>query len=1134
MKSQNFEFLRPKWNELATLGAFAEQYACPDPASATVKLRSFGEQLTEFIYFEHGLPKPYQANFNDLLNGASFAQAVPHVIVQKLHALRITGNHAAHGAPVAVTQAKYLLREAFDLSRWLGATYANIPTNQFPPFAEPTGGIPDSKSQLQKEKKAVLEKLAAAEAQMQELLAELDATRAKATKAEASAAELHATLAASQKVADVLQLSEAATRKRLIDTMLVTAGWDVGAGGTSTASVGQEIEVLYQPTDSGKGYADYVLWGDASQSLPLAVIEAKKTSKSPAEGRSQAKIYADGLEKMTGHRPIIFFTNGFETWIWNDAANEPPRKVYGYYAKDSLEYRIWQRTNKKAAAAVSPKPSIAGRMYQMQAIKQVVERFAAKHLGALIVQATGTGKTRVAVSLTDALIGAHWAKRILFLCDRRELRKQATNAFKEFLPTEPRTFVNADTYKDRDSRIYLATYPAMMKCFETFDPGFFDVIIFDESHRSIYNRYRDLVLYFDGLKVGLTATPVDLISRNTFQLFGCEDQDPTALFTYKEAISHIPPYLVPYRVEMHTTPFMELGIKYSQMTPEQRLQLEEQEVDPNQIEFEAGQVDKAVFNKPTNKHILRNLMENGIRIKDGTQIGKTIIFARNHNHAVLLENLFNEMYPQYGGKFCRIIDNYDPRAEELIDEFKDPGNILTIAVSVDMLDTGIDVPEVVNLVFAKPVFSKVKFDQMIGRGTRLCPDLLGPGKNKTHFLIFDHWKNFEFFDINPQQSENGESKSLVQRVFESRLALATEAINKPDLAAFELAIKLIAKDIADLPENTIAVREKWKQVAALKDEQKLKQFDAATQAVLAQDIAGLMQWRGTAGGVPSYTLDNLIAKMQVEFIRQSSRFDDLKNELLNSVDQLQMHLNPVKQRAEMIAKLRTQAFWDSISVQLLEEARDQLRGIMQYRQVPTGPTLGPKVVDIEEDASLIQRREYKPKDKDLGFAQYRQRVEQVLNELFAGNETLNKIKAGQPVAEQDLGSLVSLVLTQHPDLNLKELTEYYPETAGHLDLAIRNIIGLDAQAVATRFEQFVQKHPTMNSRQIKFLDLLKNHVARYGSIELGRLYEDPFTVLDADGPDGLFEDESQLNELLGIVESFGVTNSKSTEGTVIP
>ena len=363
--------------------------------------------------------------------------------------------------------------------------------------------------------------------------------------------------------------------------------------------------------------------------------------------------------------------------------------------------------------------------------------------------ATGTGKTRVAVALCDALIRARWVRRILFLCDRRELRKQAYNAFKDYLPGEPRTLITADTAHDRDKRIYLATYPAMMKCYQTFDVGFFDLIIADESHRSIYNRYRDLFAYFDALQVGLTATPVQFVSRDTFGMFRCEAGDPTFNYGFAEAINHVPPYLVPFEVQTHTTPFLREGIRYSQMTREQRDKLEAEDPEPALVEYDREVVDRRVFNKDTNRLILRNLMEQGIRDGTGSRVGKSIIFARDHNHAVLLQALFDEMYPQYAGSFCRVIDHYDPRAEELIDEFK--GLVdrpkLTIAISVDMLDTGIDVPGIVNLVFAKPVYSYVKFWQMIGRGTRLCPNLFGPGKDKTHFLIFDHWGNFEWFGL---------------------------------------------------------------------------------------------------------------------------------------------------------------------------------------------------------------------------------------------------------------------------------------------------------------------------------------------------------------------------------------------------
>ena len=1117
--SANFEFLRPTWRELALLGGFAEQYVGPDPASAAVKLRAYAEQVVELIWASARLPKPpFQANLNEKLNSAAFQTTVPAVVISKLHALRIHGNKAAHGDAVTGQTGRWLLREAFELGRWLFVAYGGGTQESCPQFTEASPIPDDSKSRLQREKKAVLEKLAAQEAEMQRLLAELESTRAAAQAAEATAAELHELLARGQAAADALSFDEASTRRRLIDEALVSADWDVGRNCTNTSTVRQEMEVLHQPTDTGVGYADYVLLADDGK--PLAVIEAKKTAKNAEEGRTQAKCYADGLERMTGQRPVIFYTNGYDIWIWNDAEGEPPRKIFGLYSKDSLEYAVFRRQNPLAPSEVSPNAAIAGRLYQIEAVKRVVERIATKRRRALIVQATGTGKTRVAVSLCEALVRAKRARRILFLCDRRELRKQAANVFKQFLPGEPRTFVTSSTSQDRDKRIYLATYPAMMKCFESFDVGFFDLVIADESHRSIYNRYRDLLTYFDALQVGLTATPRQLVSHNTYELFDCEDQDPTVYYSLEDAVAQ--KYLVPFQVEEYTTDFLRRGIKYSDMPPEQRQQVEEQEAQPDQIEYEQQQVDKVVFNKDTNRKILRNLMEHGIRDATSTRVGKTIVFARNHNHAVLLQNLFDEMYPQYGGNFCRVIDNYDPRAEDLIDDFKGEGTNpeLTIAISVDMLDTGIDVPEIVNLVFAKPLYSYVKFWQMIGRGTRLCENLFGPGRHKSHFLVFDHWGNFDFFEEKYKPAEASLPKSLLQRLFEQRIKLAEVALDKHDTAAFDLAISLIKQDIADLPERSVSVREMWKQVKTAQRDEILKQFDAVTKGVLLQDIAPLMQWRNIVGHEAAHQFDLRICQAQVAKLEDASRYADYGDDLRNQVEQLQMNLSQVRAKGAVINEVRSSAFWANAPIADLDRVRSELRGVMQYRQPSTTSAFMPKVIDIAEDDALIERKPHRVKLEGLELAAYRQRVQRVLDELFADNPILRRIRAGESVTGDELQSLTALVLSQDPALDLNDLLAYYPETAGHLDQAIRTIIGLDGQAVRERFEQFVQLHPALNSTQIRFLDMLQNHIARYGAITVERLYEDPFTTLHTDGLDGVFTDERTVQELLDILNKF--------------
>lgn len=1149
MQSINFEFLRPDAPDLAELGGFAEHYAHTDPTSAVVKLRTLAERMVHDIYRDNALPIPPQPNLNDLLRAPNFTRLVPRAVGYKLDAVRIHGNNAAHGRPVSQEASLWMLKEAYDLGSWFYLTYLDgdretLPTYRIPP----QGG-------------AVGQRAAEQEVRLATLLAELDEARSRAAQAEAQlarytpsasiepsrrAAESYGEYGSEpnlsevpasegsreapillslqlrvpvpppgprgQDAADVLGFDEASTRKWLIDSQLVHAGWNVGSDGLDTEEVSQEHEVLHQPTDTGLGYADYVLWDDNGK--PLAVIEAKRTVEKAEKGQTQARLYADGIEKVTGQRPVIFYTNGFDIWIWDDAQRYPPRQIFGFYSKDSLQYLVYQRTATRALNTLPIRQDIVERIYQHECIKRVTERFSAQQRKALIVQATGTGKTRVAVALADLMIRAGWVKRVLFLCDRKELRKQAINTFRQFL-SEPITKVSKRTAGDRDKRLYFATYPAMQQVFQSFDTGFFDLIIADESHRSIYKVYGDIFRYFDSLQVGLTATPVEFVVRNTFSLFDCNNQNPTFNYPYERAVSE--GYLVPFEVLTFTTDFLRRGIKYDQLTDEQREELEDQGEDPRLIDYDAGELDKAIHNRDTNRQIIRNLMENGLRDATGQLVGKTIVFARNHEHAVLLRKLFDELYPQFGGRFCQVIDTYDPRAEQLIDDFKDPGNELTIAISVDMLDTGIDVPEIVNLVFAKPVFSKVKFWQMVGRGTRLRKDLLGPGQDKKAFRIFDHWGNFDYFDFHYQHIEPRDTKPLMQLLFEARLDLAEAALQAARPDEFGTVVELIGEDLNCLPEESIAVREKWRQRRSLAKPEVLRAFDPATAAALRSDMAPLMQWVNIRGQAEARRLDLLVARMQIEFLRGSSRFADLKVELLDRVGGLAMHLNPVQEKAELIRELRGSVFWRDPTFEKLEQVRHDLRTIIHHRAV-TGvpPDSLTKVLDVTDTGAVLQRRSSSVPAVDMRL--YLQQVEEVLTRHFTADPTLQKIRRGETVSVEELHRLTSLVLTQNPDVHLDVLTEFY-ETAAPLDFIIRSIVGMDPAVVQGRFQAFVQQHPGLTAKQTRFLSLLQNHITQNGTIEVDRLYEDPFTSVDAGGLDGVFPD-GQADELVAIVNTF--------------
>ncbi|GAM73630.1 type I restriction-modification system [Vibrio ishigakensis] len=483
---------------------------------------------------------------------------------------------------------------------------------------------------------------------------------------------------------------------------------------------------------------------------------------------------------------------------------------------------------------LNPSADIAGRPYQIEAIKSVTNKFQNQRRKALIVQATGTGKTRVSIALVELLLRSRWVKRVLFLCDRKELRRQADGAFKEHLPSEPRCVIGEKNQIDQSARIFVSTYPGMMNRFSQLDVGFFDLIIADESHRSIYNRYRDIFDYFDAMQVGLTATPVKFIARNTYDLFGCENGDPTFNFDLAEAISHEPRFLNPFKVKEFTTEFLRDGIHYSKLTPEQQAQLEEDlgEEEAQNTTIKGKDIGKKIFSVETDSAILENLMENGIKDATNSLVGKTIIFAQNQVHAEQLEKLFcEELYPQYGSKVCKVIHNAVDRPEARIDEFKKSDNDFRIAISVDMMDTGIDVPEVVNLVFARPVKSWVKFWQMIGRGTRLCPDLFGPGKDKQEFLIFDHYGNFEYFEEEYAEADTGVSRSLLQTVFEARLQLADEAQKRADVKAFELACAQMKLTFVICPK-AIAVHRELRSVKQLQETDMLLEMNGSTRHLL--------------------------------------------------------------------------------------------------------------------------------------------------------------------------------------------------------------------------------------------------------------------------------------------------------------
>lgn len=1116
MKSQNFEFLRPENEILANLGGLSEAVLFIDPGSALTRLRNFAEEVTKTIYKQEALPRLPQANFYELISGSVFKHCISPTLLNNIHYLRKQGNDTAHGAEGDLCNAHFALGIAYQLAMYMAIKYYGKKKDNIPAFIaliDPTEELKLLKKSLSSYKKELKQK----QKETDLLLEDLDQERTKhsASIPEPAPQDIIKRKNESNQVSDSLQWNEAKTRALMIDTMLLQAGWDV----KDKNQVGIEVEVDFPDNKSGKGYADYVLWGDNGQ--PLAVIEAKKSGNENIHaGREQARLYADALERMGYKRPVIFYSNGYETFIWDDAQYNTYRSIYGFYKKDSLIYLVYQRQYRASDLEQNnPDLKIADRPYQIEAIKKIAHHFQGQRRKALIIQATGTGKTRVAIAIAELLLRTSWAKRVLFLCDRKELRIQADDAFKQYLPSEPRCVIGETGTIDQTARVYISTYPGMMNRFAQLDVGFFDLIIADESHRSIYNKYSDLFEYFDSLQIGLTATPVEFTSRNTYKTFDCETSDPTFEFGLDAAINNEPPYLSSYKVKDLTTDFLRNGIHYRDLNDKQKQQLEEDlGYEKAQNTTIAGKdIGRKIFSEDTDRIILENLMNNGIKDSTGSLVGKTIIFAQRQDHAEHLEKLFCKFYPQHGAKVCKVIHNAVPKVDSLIREFKKADNEFRIAISVDMLDTGIDVPEIVNLVFAKPVRSLVKFWQMIGRGTRLCKDLFGAGKDKSEFRIFDHYGNFEFFEEEYKESDDVGSKSLLQTTFEARLELVQAALKSNDSDAFDAAVNLISADINDLPDDSIAVKRELRTVHKLQQTDQLKKMDAATIHVLTKTISPLMASR-VLRDKHAIQLDRLIAIIQRCMIEKASCFEDGRDQLVAELDQLAVNIQAVRIKDSVIKKVRSAEFWHNATIETLEEARKELRGIMKYRQSKNSDFYDTASTTTNDSGLRAFEREVKIAGANEALI-YRRRIKSILDEMVSVNPILQKIRMGETVVEADIKTLTSTILTSHPGISLEVLNDFYGRTADKLHITVREIIGLDPHAVEEQFKTFLHNHPMLTAKQVQFMNLLKGYIAEHGSIYVEKLYEAPFDSVSHEGIDGVFKPED-IDDLIGVLRPF--------------
>ncbi|MGW0855681.1 DEAD/DEAH box helicase family protein [Streptomyces sp. NPDC002690] len=1155
----NFAFLRAEWPTLHDEAIRAERLIHHDPRAACFYARRAMEITARWMYdTDSSLGEPYKKDLAAMLHEPTFRQLVGPTVNAKMDLIRRHGNNAVHkAAPVPRSVAEASVKELFHSLYWFARTYtrqaAALPPAglEFDTSAVPRPLSPQARALKQAELKS---KEAEDEARFKKQAEQLAAERAQNADLARQLEELKALIAsakaANQAVRDTHDYDEQATRDAFIDLLLKEAGWDLLTRGKDT-----EYPITSgMPTKTGKGFVDYVLWGDDGK--PLAVVEAKRTRRDARDGQQQAKLYADALEKRFNRRPLIFYTNGYETYLWDDGLGYPPRQVQGFFTKDELHWHIRQRAGRLSLTATPVNEKIAGRPYQLHAIKRVGETFERdRGRQALLVMATGTGKTRTTVALVDQLMKAGWAQRVLFLADRQALVNQAMKAFKENLPNTPAANLLHD--KAASARVYLSTYQTMMKQIDVIDgvgrrrfgPGHFDLIVIDEAHRSVYAKYGELFRYFDSLLLGLTATPKDEIDRNTYKLFAMEDGVPTDSYDLQEAADD--GYLVLPKAVKVPLKFMEQGIRYADLSEEEKAEWDAKEwTEDGDVPDAVGRHDmnKFLFNEDTVDKMLETLMTRGHRVEGGDRLGKTIIFAKNNDHARYVEERYNANYRQGAGHTARVITYQETYAQSLIDDFsnpKNPPNAPDIAISVDMLDTGIDVPEVVNLVFAKPVFSKTKFWQMIGRGTRLRPALYGPDPGnpdhaKQNFYVFDFCGNIDFFNSQLDRSEGRRAVTLTERLLQRQLDLVRVLDKRqqpdpardagPDAIGTEAEIRWslahrLHRTVTGMNLDNFLVRPQRRAIEFFSDFGSWHRVDDEADTAIRDHLLGLpSEFRpdekdtseeAKRFDLMAYGLQLAALEGGKEFAKLRAKIQDIASDLLTKTN-----IRVVFEQMKLLEAVAGDEWWNDVTLPMLEDMRRRIRDLVRL----TDDQVKRNVVytDFVDTLGDITEAEILGMPQGTDEQRFKQKARTYLLR-HEDQPVVRKLRLNEQITELDLANLEETFRTEGI-ASPEDLDEV--RSSGGLGLFVRGLCGLDRQAAQDAFESF-HVGRQLGSRRLDFLRLIIDTVAKRGILGLGDLYEDSFADLAPSGPDDLFTGE-ELEILKGVFEELRRTARPTT------
>lgn len=912
---------------------------------------------------------------------------------------------------------------------------------------------------------------------------------------------------------------ERQTRQEKIDLQLGRAGWALGS-----RQLIEELLVttpgaytLNEPQGDYRGVNEFADYGLVDRlGRVVGIVEAKHSSRSALEGERQAADYADALRAKNGTDPFVFLANGDEIWFWHRRLY-PPRKVSGFFTEEDLLRIAHLDKFGKPLTSEMPLSRIIDRAYQVEAVKTIAERIEAARRRFLMVLATGTGKTRVAVALVELLQRQERIQRVLFLADRRELVKQALGAFKEHLPGAPRSWIEGGTI-DKDAQIHFATYPGMMSLYQRLSPGYYDLIIADESHRSIYSRYKSILDHFDAINLGLTATPTDFLDHNTFELFECHDDNPTFYYGYDEAVRD--KHLVPYRpVHVARTGFQIEGLKPGELPDEVKQQVREQGIDPDQFSFEGSDLERNVTNSGTNDAIVREFMDNAIKDAVGTMPAKTIIFAVSHKHALELYKSFNRLYPDLQRKgLAKVIDSQMERAEKTLDDFKNK-DFPRVAISVDMLDTGIDVPSIRNLVFAKPVFSKVKFWQMLGRGTRTWTDPVN-GQKKADFLVIDHWDNFDYFQVNKDGRAGAVSEPLPSRLFRLRLEKLQILAGRGDLPSVAHTIRQLRDLVGTLPLENINVAPHAEEIRGLSDSDAWSNLTDERVTYLSHTMAPLLRF-SVAGTYPELQFENQTEQLALAHLKaDAGEIEKLRERITEHLALLPANIPEIRPHLEALAAAQIDAFWANLSCLRIMQLQETFAPLMGFRnRRAPGAFIRLSLPDQIQQRHWIV---FGPTGEGAFADTYRAQVEALVRDLAGENPALQRLQRGEELTPDDIAAIAAAL--QGPDLFVTEerLREAYHQPKAGLADFLRHILNVSKlpsreESISQAFDVWVGQHPRLTATQLMFVRTLRKAVMQKAEIaSLDALRQPPFSAIG--DPQQLFP-EAELTEILALVRN---------------